>query len=278
MSELDRLQRSLATALVHAGEVPGIAPTFAGDAASVAERLAVYRGNVIGASTKALANAYAIVAKIVGAEFFEGLAREYLRRHPSTSGDLNALGAHFAGFVAEFPHVQDLPYLPDVARMEWLAHLAYYAPDDAPLDLARLAAVPPEAHASLRLTLAAGSALLESPWPLARIWEVHQDDYAGEFAVDLESGPDRILVHRPRFRVRIQALTPGEFAFLQRAHFGAPLAKSLEAALAAEASFDLAPALTRWVETRVICAFDRDARSVQDEGGSPGKRIEGSGT
>jgi hypothetical protein len=270
MSQLDRLQRSFAAALAHASEAPGVAPLFAGDPASVEERLAVYRGNVFGASTKALANAYAIVAKIVGAEFFAGMAREYLRRHPSTSGDLNALGARFASFVAEFPHVQDLPYLPDVARMEWLAHLAYYAPDDAPLDLARLAAVPLEAQASLRLTLAAGSALLESPWPLARIWEVHQDDYAGEFAVDLASGPDWILVHRPRFRVHVEALTPGEFTFLRRTQSGAPLGTSLEAALAADAGFDLAGALTRWVEARVICAFAGEA------GRSPGKRFEGS--
>jgi hypothetical protein len=268
MSQLDRLQRSFATALAHAGEAAGIAPLFAGDAARVLERLAVYRGNVIGASTNALANAYAIVAKIVGAEFFAGMAREYLRRHPSTSGDLNTLGGHFADFVAEFPHVQDLPYLPDVARMEWLAHLAYYASDDAPLDLGRLAAIPPESHGSMRLVLAAGSALLESPWPLARIWEVHQDDFAGEFAVDLASGPDRILVHRPRFRVHVEALTPGAFAFLQRAHAGAPLAASLEAALAAEAGFDLAAAITHWVETRVICAFDLD------EAGSPEKPLE----
>jgi hypothetical protein len=269
MSKLDRLQRSLATALVYAGEAPSIAPIFAGHPATVVERIAVYRGNVIGASVKALANVYAVIAKIVGAGFFEGMAREYLRRHPSVSGDLNALGAHFADFVAEFPHVQDLPYLPDVARMEWRAHLAYYAPDDALLDLARFAAVPPDAHARLRLTLAAGSALLESPWPLARIWEVHQDDYAGEFAVDLASGPERILVHRPRFRVHVEALTPGAFAFLQHAHAGAPLAESLEAALVAEANFDFAGALTHWVEGRVICAFDLD------EGGPPpAKRLE----
>jgi hypothetical protein len=256
MPELERLQQAFGAAIARAAEGPRAAPLFRGNPEAVAERLAVYRGNVIGACTGALRNAYPIVAKIVGREFFDGLVQEYLRRHPSASGDLNALGAELAAFVEAFRHTQDLAYLPDVARMEWLAHLAYYASDDAPLDLARLAAVPPEAHAGARLSLAPGTALLESPWPLARIWEVHQDDYTGEFAVDLTAGADRILVHRPRFRVGVAALSAGEFGFLREARHGAPLARALEAALAADARFDLATAVVRWVEMRVITGID----------------------
>jgi hypothetical protein len=252
MRELERLQAAFGAAIARAADAPRAAPLFVGDPEAVAERLAVYRGNVVGACTGALRNAYPIVTKIVGREFFDGMAQEYLRRHPSASGDLNALGAELAGFVAAFEHTRDLSYLPDVARMEWVAHLAYYASDDPPLDLALLAAVPPEARAGMRLSLAPGTALLESPWPLARIWEVHQDDYAGEFAVDLASGPDRILVHRPRFRVRVTALPAGELEFLREARHGAPLALALEAGLAADAGFDLATAVVRWVEMRVI--------------------------
>src|SRR5687767_8407646 len=167
--------------------------------------LAVYRGNAFGNWAQALAGAYPIVRKIVGEEFFEGLARAYARAHPSASGDLNEYGAALAEFVAVFPHTQDLPYLPDVARMEWLAHRAYYAADAKPFDVTGISHSNPQA---LRPRLAPASALLASDWPLARIWVVHQDDYAGEVAVDLRSGPNRILVHRPRWRVQVRALAP----------------------------------------------------------------------
>src|SRR5258708_8332119 len=90
--------------------------------------MAAYRRNVFGNWSGALANAYPIVRKIVGGEFFDAMAREYAREHPSTSGDLNEFGARLPGFVAACPHTRDLPYMPDVSRMEWLAPLPFYSP------------------------------------------------------------------------------------------------------------------------------------------------------
>ena len=237
MSELAALQRDFGAAIASLDKAAEIAPIFRGSPRAALERLSVYRGNVVGACTKALAGAYPIVAKIVGESFFEGLAREYLRRFPSASGDLNEYGAKLAQFVARFEHTRDLPYLRDVARMEWLVHRAYYAADEP---------VGPG------LQVAPACALLASPWPLARIWEVHQDDYEGEFSVDLEAGPERILVHRPRFRVRVGALSEGSYRFLERLGAGAAPETALEAALVAEPDFDLRAALAAWIGAGVI--------------------------
>jgi hypothetical protein len=197
-----------------------------------------YRANVRGNWSAALAGAYPIVRKIVGEAFFEVLAREYARAHGSPSGDLNEYGTGLDEFVADF--VKDLPYLPDVARMEWLAHRAYYAADRTAFDPSRI-------HA---LRLAPGCALLESPWPLARIWEVHQDDYPGEVAVDLDGGAQRILVHRPRWRAQVQALDAGDYLFLKSLDAG--LGSALQAAVAADPGFDPAHAPARWVRLGVL--------------------------
>ena len=96
MSELAALQRDFGAAIASLDKAAEIAPIFRGSPRAALERLSVYRGNVVGACTKALAGAYPIVAKIVGESFFEGLAREYLRRFPSASGDLNEYGAKLA--------------------------------------------------------------------------------------------------------------------------------------------------------------------------------------
>lgn len=207
--------------------------------------LAVYRGNVFGNWSQALAGAYPIVRKIVGEEFFEGLAREYARAHPSASGDLNEYGAQLAEFVAAFAPTQDLPYLPDVARMEWLAHRAYYAADAAPFGLEAL-------DESSRLALTPPCALLASEWPLARIWTVHQDDYEGEIDVDLGAGADRILVHRPRWRAQVRSLAPGDYRFLDCARRARTLGEALEAAAAEDPGFDPSLALAGWVDAGVI--------------------------
>jgi len=252
MPELARQQQAFAAAIAGSRDAAYATPLFRGAPASVLDRLAVYRGNWYSNANKALAGAYPVTAKIVGAEFFEALAREYLRRHPSTSGDLNAHGAAFSGFVSEFEHTRDLPYLPDVARLEWLVHRAYYAADAAPADPQALAPLFARDPDSLRLALAPACATLESRWPVARIWEIHQDDFAGEFAVDLDAGPECALVHRPGFRVAVTALGPGACRFLEQAAAGSSIAAALEAALAAEPRFDLAAALREWTADGII--------------------------
>lgn len=252
MPALRELQHALGAAISDAGRTAAAAPLFRGAPDAAPARLAVYRGNVFGNCVNALAAAYPIVRKVVGVEFFEATAREYARAHPSTSGDLNEYGAALAEFLADFPHTRDLPYLPDVARMEWLAHRAYYAADSAPYDPSGLASLPPARWIALHPVLAPAAALLTSDWPLARIWTVHQDDYAGALDVDLEAGPDRILVHRPRWAPEVRALAAGDYRLLAAALEGANLGDALEAASAEDAGFDPAAALARWVEAGVI--------------------------
>lgn len=231
MSSLLEAQRAFAAALD--------SPADAG--------MRAYRANVWGNWAAALAGAYPIVRKIVGVAFFDVLAREYARAHPSASGDLNEYGAQLAQFVAVFPDTLDLPYLPDVARMEWLAHRAYYAADARPFDPKTL-----RDEEAPRLRLTPACALMESDWPLGRIWEVHQDGYQGEIAVDLSAGPGRILVHRPRWRVDVCTLAAGDHAFLQSLACGAGLGDALQAAVSRDPAFDPAAAPAHWVQSGVL--------------------------
>lgn len=223
-----------------------------GGPATMRTGLRIYLGNVYGNWTKALASAYPIVCKIVGEPFFEDLACAYARAHPSVSGDLNEFGAHLPAFVARLPHTQDLRYLPDVAGMEWLAHRAHFAANSPRFDPARLAAVPPERHSLLQLRFAPASALIASEWPLARIWEVHQDGYRGDPYVDLASAAGYFLVLRPCWHVMLESVALGDYRFLTEAKRGASLGEALQAAAAADSDFNAANALARWVGKGVI--------------------------
>lgn len=252
MADLIRIQGELARVLDGAGAPEQSLPLFVGDGHDVARRLAVYRSNVLATSGQALAAAYPVIARVVGAEFFEALARAYLTHSPSTSGDLNQYGMQFPAFLEGFPHVRELPYLPDLARLEWAVHRAHYAADLDPLDVSRLALVPEADQPSLRLKLNPLCELLESRYPLARIWEIHQKDYGGEFSVQFHDGPFRTLVSRPRFRAQAAAIGVGEYAFLAAAAAGATLSEALDRALRADPGFAFDAALHAWVASRVV--------------------------
>src|SRR3954468_15361651 len=180
MSDLSALQTLFGAALDDRELEAHALPLISGSPEEARERLAVYRRNIATNLGGALAAIYPVVCKLVGAEFFAGLARAYGGAHPSASGDLNEFGEHLADFLRSFAPVGLLPYLPDVARLEWLAHKAHYARDHAPLDVNALADFPEDAYALLQVTLHPSVAVLNSAYPLFRIWQVHQDDYGGE--------------------------------------------------------------------------------------------------
>jgi hypothetical protein len=226
MRSLPELQREFGDELLGAGSAAG---------------MAVYRGNAYGNWHGALAGAYPVARRIVGAAFFEVLARDYARARPSASGDLNEYGDALAGFLEQYRGTRDLPYLPEVARLEWLAHRAYFAADPARFDLSR----PTEVR------LAPACALMRSAWPVASIWLAHQGSGRPEL-VDLSAGPERALVHRPDWRVEVTALRPGDFAFLECLQAGETLGVALEAAVAEDAAFEPRRALATWVHAGVL--------------------------
>jgi len=254
--ELAALQARFGAGLDAPLSEAGALEIFLGVPDQVKSRFGIYRSNTIANAAKAIGAAYPVIEKIVGAEFFAGLAKEYRSCVPAVDGDLNEYGASFAAFLADFPPATRVPYLADVARLEWLVHRARYAADPAPFDRARLAAVSPEDQLRLRPRLHPACHLLHSDHPIARIWEVHQDTFNGEFEVDFSRGPAHALVFRPRFRVEVARITDAEAAFLASSREGGTLETALAAAQARNASFDLGRLLSEWVESSVIVDFE----------------------
>jgi len=262
MRELVALQAQFVAGLDANAPDAGTLALFDGNAERARSRFAIYRGNTVANAAKAIGAAYPVIEKIVGPEFFSGLAREYGSRHPSKNGDLNEHGESFAAFLADFPPAKAFAYLPDVARLEWLVHRGHYAADSRQFDAAILATVPPERQLQLRPRLHAACNVLHSVHPVARIWEVHQEGFSSEFEVDFSFGPTHALVFRPHFRVEVAQIGDAEAAFLCAAFRGEPLETALAAALLLNASFDLGGWLMNWVASRVIVDFSTLANDV----------------
>ena len=252
MRELAALQARFGAGLE---SVDGNTPDLFRSTGDIGKRFGIYRGNARANTANALGGSYPVVAKIVGDEFFSGLAREYGKRHPSVSGDLNEYGESFAEFLESFAPAREIPYLADVARMEWRAHRAHYAKDVATFDPARLASVAPELQGDLVPVLNPACSLMHSAFPLARIWEVNQSKYEGAFEVDFSREPAHVLVYRPRFRVVVMEVRPAAAAFLKAVEQGGTLEAALSAAQLHDEAFDLGGSLVEWLSSAVIVDF-----------------------
>jgi len=220
-----------------------------------AQHLQVYRNNVVESLTGALRAVYPVVDKLVGDGFFRYAAHEYLRAHRPRSGNLHDYGDAFANFLAGFTPAAALPYLPDVALLEWAWHQAFHAADAPVFDLARLGALPAEQHATLRFVLHPSARLLTSNYPIVRIFEINQEGYEGDTCVDLAEGGVQALVIRRALTVTVEPLAAGEAALLTVLAGQQTLNAAVDAAQAAQPDFDLTSALATHLRRGTLVDF-----------------------
>jgi hypothetical protein len=240
VSALAQLQRDFFGELTAAGE-------------GMRAGLDVYRRNMAANLHDALASAYPVVARLVGAAFFREAAARFARACPSASGDLQGFGASFAAFLREYPYAARLEYLADVARLEWAMHESFHEADAAGLDLGALAAVPAERHGELRLRLHPAVRLLASPHPVVSIWEANQAGRDG--TPEGSRGPDFMLVARADLEVHVQRIEARDWHFLEALSRDASLEEAIAPLSPGAAAAFLGPALIRHARAGVIAGF-----------------------
>lgn len=238
MPKLRELQLDFVDAVLARND-QAIAAHLSVHAGTAESRLAIYRSNTYSNLRAALRDVYPVIVRLVGDDFFAHAASAFIRAHPSTSGDLNDYGDGFGEFLVTFPPAAELPYLCDVARLEWAREKAHYAADHPPLDLSHLATVAAERYGELRFELHPAASLLSSQYPLLRIWETNQPGYSGDDHVDLGSGGVQLLVTRRGLDVVNELLTAAESALLCALAGGQTLDAALSRALLWDSAFDL---------------------------------------
>jgi len=178
------------------------------------QQIAIYRDSVLGGMTSALNQIYPVCNKLVGDEFFDFMAAQFIYRSESLSPDLGDYGERFADFIADFKPAAELVYLADVARLEWAWHQAFNAADSQGLNIHQLSQLNDEQQSQLMFKLPPGSSLIHSDFPINKIWQVNQDDYIGDDTINLDDGAVMLFVWRQGYTMRIDSISDDQWLFL----------------------------------------------------------------
>jgi hypothetical protein len=224
------------------GQEDVLAPLVRALRGPVGRRIAVYRNTVQQSLVDILAVAFPSIQRIVGAEFFHALARSYVTTHPPSVPQLSLYGAEFAAFIATHPRTTELPYLADVAHLEWARSESYFAADAPYLDPARLSEVPHDRLGDLCFKLHPATRMIMSPFPVHRIWAVNQPDVEDVPVIDMTVA-ESAMATRQGHHVHVRLLATGDAAFVASAQAGESLGVAVVKALEADAMFDLQVAL-----------------------------------
>jgi Putative DNA-binding domain len=197
-----------------------------------ARGLAAYQTNGHALAEHSLLAAYPVIAALIGGDNFALLARDLWHHHPPQCGDLAQWGDALPGFLQINQQLADVPYLSDVAHAEWALHRAAGAADAEP-DLPSFARLGQEDPQGLALTLAPGTAVIASPYPVASLItaHLHATPSLADTAQRLREGRgEHALVWRQGLRPRIACITPTAAALVQALLSGADLPQALDAA------------------------------------------------
>ncbi len=219
-----------------------------------AERLDIYAGMYVARLVDVLREDYPCVVTILGDDRFHALAHAYVTRHASEHPSIRYVGRAFAAFLAtEEP---GMPFLADLARLEWARLAVFDAPDPTPLGLDALLAVPPDDWSGLRFVPIAALEVLESPWPVHRLWG---DDADTTCAAERTA----LRVWRQGLQVFHAPMAADEEAALAHLRAGETFGVMCEGFDDPEAAAAL---LLRWIEDGIV---ETTAPSPAPSGASP---------
>lgn len=160
---------------------------------------AVYRNTAARGAVEALRASFSTVDALLGSDMFSEVALDFRRETPPAGPVLSEYGAGFPGWLARQPWTSELPYLADVARLDWLWLECFLAGDSGS------EAASPRSKSRVMLHPAARFVRLATP--ALTIWQAHRElDGFDELEPDWRE--EIALFTRPGLDVRVRAIDP----------------------------------------------------------------------
>ena len=150
-----------------------------------ADLIQIYSNNYITSLTNVLKASYSCIVRLVGNDFFKFVAREYIAKHPVKTGNIQEYGAEFTNFINNFEPCNSLPFLTDIAKLEYAYEVCYRS------QCARF--------------------LIESKYPIIKIWQLNKNSDK----LDINSGADNVFVYKINDDVVVERITPKIFKQLK---------------------------------------------------------------
>jgi hypothetical protein len=143
------------------------------------QRLHIYRNAYQVRLIEALDDIYPILHQILGDDVFSSLGESFVATAPSTHRSIRWYGRELPDFLARESPYADQPILAEIGRFEWALSEVFDADDAECIDRSALAAVAPDAWASLRFHFHPSLRRQMLAWNAPAVWQ----------AVSREEGP-----------------------------------------------------------------------------------------
>lgn len=229
-----------------------------------AERMDVYAGGYTARVHESLGEVYETVLKVLGDHEFYHLAEAYAKQYPSHDYNLTHAGRDLPKMLVTYPAAASkYPFLPELARFEWMVSETFHAFDKEPFDRGQLAKIAPEDWENLKITFQPSIQLFQSDWPIMSLWEKRRQ---GSIEKSITQSPQKILVGRRGAEVRCEILRDDQYELIRGLLAGQTLGLICEklAEKTGDEELPIAEWFSGWVQDGLIsgCAVSAEASGV----------------
>ena len=256
MPPLHELQRAFAAAIVEGKSLPSVTSLQAGPSW---RSLALYRRLIRNNYVQALTITYPMLRRLIGGRYLNTFARGYLKRYPSTSGDLFGYGRYFPHFLLQ---LESPRLLVELARLEWTCHEVSQVADAPPLALDQFDVLTSVDPACVRVHLQPTVRLLRFSSPVHLVWQTPQLDgfTTAENGQSLPEEDTYILVTRADGIIRVAALAALDYQLLTAMADGRQVDEVERMAIEVDPQFDFARFIGSLIEMNALAGVSMETR------------------
>lgn len=140
------------------------------------QRMNTYTNAYYGRLVETLAGDYPAVQALLGEEAFTVLCHDYIQAHPSTHYSLRWFGQHMPAFLAGAEGSRELPFLTELASLEWTFINAFDAANSDVLDESAVTTIAPEAWPVISIEFHPSVHLVDYHWNILDLWRTVRDE------------------------------------------------------------------------------------------------------
>ncbi len=203
--DIESFQGDFINALFGGDKTPALSHVMGDETLTAEQRFGIYSGSVHGILTQALGTMFPICKSLVGDTFFDNMCRIFIDENPPNTSFFAEYGAKLSVFISNFEHVKDLPYLQDVARLEWIRQTIWHEEESQISDFSGLGALSEEDQSRVIFKLAKRMRLIKSEYRIDELWFAHQPDHDIELEdIDI-STVVKLIIKRDQNTIKISS-------------------------------------------------------------------------
>lgn len=191
----------------------------------------IYRKNILATATRSLSISYPVMTQMLGEIAIKILAKRLLEIAIPDAGDWTEWGSGLSALLQESELIDSLPFLPDMAKLEWCVHQVGRA-KTIPVNLDSFQLIQQKDWSTIAFKLQSHLVLLSSAYPVAEIWRIHRPwdaNYTPQAeelrrVIRKAESPFCFMVNQRDLRADVTSLTMKEFQLYWAVQQQTPLA------------------------------------------------------